>query len=61
MIQFDENQINVLKGQFTAIARSAGVTPQYARMVIVGTRRKNTKKAQDVARKAKLILEILEN
>ena len=60
-MEFTEKQINILKRQYTAIAVAVGVSPAYARYIVMGKRRTNTKKAKEVALKAKQILKVLEN
>jgi len=59
MAEFDKNQIAKLKGQKSAIARSCGVTQQYVSAILRGTRRQNSEKAQEIVRKAKAIIQIL--
>jgi hypothetical protein len=61
MIEFDKKQISDLAGQYTIIARSCKVTPAYVIMVLRGKRRQNSAKAQEIAGKAKAILDILSN
>ena len=61
MIEFDKKQISDLTGQYTIIARSCKVTPKYVVMVLTGERRQNSPKAQEIAGKAKAILDILNN
>ena len=61
MTEFDKKQIERLKGHQTGIARSCGVSPQYAGLIIDGKRNCKSKKAQEVVKKAKAILEILNN
>lgn len=61
MIVFDEKQIKDLKGQYSAIARSCGVTLEYVRLLLAGKRQQKSEKSQEVLKKAKAILEILNN
>ena len=58
-MEFTEKQINILSGVYTAIARSANVSPSYVRYIVMGERRTNTKKAKEVANKAQAIVETL--
>lgn len=60
-MEFTQKQINILKRQYTAIAIAVGVSPSYARYIVMGKRNTNSKKAKEVALKAKLILDVLEN
>jgi len=61
MIEFDKKQINDLNGSYAIIARSCGVTKEYVRLILRGERNQNTSKAIEVAKKAKLILEVINN
>ena len=61
MTEFNKKQIKILKGQYSAIARSCNVSPQYTGLVIAGKRQQNTKVAKEIVRKAKAILLVLDN
>ena len=59
MVQFDENQIFLLKGSYTVIARSCGVSSKYVKLILSGERQQNTKKAKSVVEKIVAILDII--
>jgi len=61
MVEFNQKQINDLKGSHTLIARSCGVSPEYVRLIIGGLRKQNSETAVKIAKKAKSIIEILES
>lgn len=61
MVVFDEKQVEALKGNYSAIARSCGTSSQYVKQVITGERRQNSKKAKNIVSKVSAILKILNN
>ena len=60
MIEFNQKQVEKLRGQYTAIGNSCGVTDEYVRKILLNQRNQNTQKAKEVAEKAKAILDVLE-
>lgn len=61
MIDFNQNQIKILKGNYAIIARSCGVTTEYVKLVLTGKRETKSLKAQEIVKKALGIVEILNN
>ena len=59
MIVFNENQIYLLRGSYTVIARSCGVTGKYVKLILSGERNHRTEKAKRVVEKAKAVLQII--
>lgn len=61
MSEFNQKQIDVLKGGYSLLARSCNTSPAYVCYIIKGKRPVKTTKAKNVAKKAKLIFKILNN
>lgn len=59
MAYFEQKQIESLRGHYTVIARSCGVTSEYVKLVLTGKRRTRSKKAQEIVEKSKAIVDIL--
>ncbi len=60
MLEFDEKQAAKLKLQYSAIARSCGVSPSYVHLILNNKRNQKTVKAQRVIEKALAILNVFE-
>lgn len=60
-ITFDCKEIKLLSGYYSAIARYCNVSPCYIKDILTGRRNQNTLTAQEIARKAKSIIEALYN
>ncbi len=59
MADFDKKQMEILKGNYSIIAKSCGVTREYVKLILTGKRNPNSKKAQEIVSKALSIVEIL--
>ena len=59
MAYFEQKQIESLRGHYTVIARSCGVTSEYVKLVLTGKRKSKSKKAQEIVKKSKAIISIL--
>lgn len=58
-MDFNQKQIELLKGKYSIIANSCGVTREYVKLVLTGKRGQNSKKAKEIISKSISISEIL--
>ncbi len=59
MAEFDKKQMEILKGNYSIIARSCGVTREYVKMVLTGKREQKSDKAKEIVKKATSVVGIL--
>ena len=61
MLDFDKKQMEMLKGNYSLLAESCGVSREYVKLVLTGKRNTVSPKAQEIVEKAKSIVDILKN